>query len=166
MNELYPNIKKRLISMVIEIKREGDPFDKELSVRILSSNNWPKNLQSSCILSNEISEKIQKIKNDYEKEHTGRKLKWMYQFGTSVIKVNGLDKIYEIECTTYQMSILLIFNDIDELTFQDLFVYTRIPKDELIENIKKLYPLIIMDEKENVIYNKNFTSKQQKIKFF
>lgn len=165
ITELYPAIKKRLISMVNEISREGDSFEKDLNVNILSSNNWPKNLHSSCILSNEISDKLQNIKLDYEKEHQGRKLKWMYQFGTSVIKVNGLDRVYEVECTTYQMSILLIFNDIDELTLQELLEYSRIPKNELIESLKKMDPLIIQDN-DLIMFNKKFTSKSTKLKFF
>lgn len=52
------------------------------------------------------------------RKHNGRKLVWQANMGTADLKVDFGSKRHELNVSTFQMCILLLFNESDTLTYQ------------------------------------------------
>ena len=88
----------------------------ELSVKVLTTGNWPNEQKDqSAILANlprEIQFCMSNFNKFYNNKHTGRLLHWKPSLGYADIKAilgDGNSK-HELQTSTYQMSILLLFN--------------------------------------------------------
>ena len=57
----------------------------------------------------------------YLGRHTGRRLTWQTQLGTADLKTLYTQRPYELTVTTYQMVVLLHFNDADEIAYKCVF---------------------------------------------
>ncbi|KAF0973036.1 hypothetical protein FDP41_008700 [Naegleria fowleri] len=110
----------------------------DLSVQVLTTGYWPVT-QSIAVTVPELVDKAANIfKEFYTNEHTGRKLTWQFNMGTCDVKANGYDKKYELNVSTFQMIILLLFNEKESLSYGDILQQTKIPMNELKRNIMAL----------------------------
>jgi hypothetical protein len=58
--------------------------------------------------------------------------------GTADIRTNGFDKRYELNVSTFQLVILLLFNDAETLTYGEILSATKIPTTEVKKNLLAL----------------------------
>ncbi|KAL9641994.1 hypothetical protein ABK040_004050 [Willaertia magna] len=148
----------------------------ELSVQVLTTGYWPIT-QSLAITVPEIVDKSANIfKEFYTTEHTGRKVTWQYNMGTGDIRANGYDKKYELNVSTFQMVILLLFNEKSTLTYGDILNQTKIPMNDLKRNLlaltvktkthEKLLSLTdkVLNKDSEFTLNESFESKLIKVK--
>lgn len=110
----------------------------ELYVQVLTTGYWPITLNNPCNVPNEISSSSKFFTDFYLNAHSGRRIQWQYNMGTADIKTNGFEKKYELNVSSYQMCILLLFNEQSSLTFGDIATATKIPQQELKKNILAL----------------------------
>jgi cullin 3 len=88
----------------------------ELNVKVLTTGNWPNEQkdQSAIIASlpREIQFCMQSFNKFYNNKHTGRLLHWKPSLGFADVKatLGDASSKHELQTTTYQMSILLLFN--------------------------------------------------------
>lgn len=71
--------------------------------------------------------------------HSGRKLTWLWNYSKAEIRTTYLPMKYIFQVSTYQLAILLQFNDSDTVTFKDLQLGTQIA-EPLLKNY--LVPMV------------------------
>ena len=106
----------------------------DLNVKVLTTGHWP-NESRDPTAQNQSQQKIDIItippqikqcmsifKQYYMSKFTGRQLHWKLNQGYAELKSkmgqNG--KRYELSVSTYQMCILMLFNDKQKVTYQEL----------------------------------------------
>jgi len=70
----------------------------------------------------------------YNNKHSGRKLNWLFQLSKAELKTNYLKAAklgYTLQVSTYQMGILLQFNNATSYTLQELQESTALTPDQL-----------------------------------
>ena len=108
----------------------------ELSVKVLTSGHWPndgKEAVSLGSLPQEISLAMASFTQFYfSKYNQGRQLNWKLSLGSAELRGNfGASKRYEFQCSSYQMFLLLLFNEHEVLTYQQVLQITQIPVQDL-----------------------------------
>ena len=74
----------------------------------------------------------------YAKQFSGRKLTWLHHLSNGDIKLGFLPKTYIINMTTFQMSILLLFEKSDNLSYNELKATTKISDDQFPRHVQSL----------------------------
>mmetsp|Transcript_2907 Transcript_2907/g.8201 ORF Transcript_2907/g.8201 Transcript_2907/m.8201 type:complete len:480 (-) Transcript_2907:633-2072(-) len=156
--------------------RTTDLHGIELSVQVLTTGSWPTQLGCQCNLPRELEACCEDFKQFYLASHSGRKLNWQTNMGTADLRANFAAKKHELNVSTYQMVILLLFNDSDTLGYHDLLQATGIPSADLKRNLQSLAlvkgknvlkkePMSReIGEQDVFSFNPAFTSKLYKVK--
>lgn len=179
------------------VKTSGaDPKRVDLTINVLTAMTWP--LEAFRSGGEEEREgrtqinfpgSIERIKTGFEKfyseKHNGRKLTWQTNMGDADIKAtfprsrNGRPMTHDINCSTYAMLILLLFNDLPadkSLTVEEIQAMTNIPDNDLKRNLQSLAVapktrFLVKEPMSREIkpgdkfrYNEDFSSKVIKIK--
>ncbi|ALC39739.1 Cul-4 [Drosophila busckii] len=137
----------------------------ELTVRILTTGFWPTQTATpNCNIPLAPREAFEVFKKFYLDKHSGRQLTLQPQMGTAYInavfygrKANDSDKDKDgpsssssgcavptttrkhiLQVSTYQMCVLLLFNNRDVLTYDDIHQETDIPERELVRALQSL----------------------------
>jgi cullin 3 len=116
-----------------------NPNGIELKVSVLTSGFWPGPPGAPCELPMEIQDCCNRFETFYLAKHTGRRLSWQPHLGSADIKAMMPKSRHELNVTTYQMCILMLFNTHQTLSYQDLRSQTNIPLDELKRHLMSLY---------------------------
>lgn len=80
----------------------------------------------------------QSFEKFYADQHQGRKLNWLMQFSKGDLRAfytTTNRSGYTFQCSTYQMGILLQFNDSDELTTEQIATATQLTKGALSQTL-------------------------------
>eukprot|EP00899_Mesostigma_viride_P019647 jgi/Mesvir1/27684/Mv07403-RA.1 len=112
----------------------------DINVQVLTTVLWPvQPMGADSVLPPELAPCCECFKTFYLSKHTGRRLTWQTNMGTADIKAtfaNGAR--HELNVSTYQMCILLLFNTADELSYRDIARATDIPGPDLVRNLQSL----------------------------
>lgn len=124
-----------------ETSDSGKPIDIEVDV--LTNGYWPSQNIPACTLPKLVQEAIDRYTKFYLEKHTGRKLSWQTSAGSAELKATfGSDpaklRRYILGVSTYQMCILLLFNDETSLTLGQIRSKTHIPDSELRRHLVSL----------------------------
>ncbi|KAF2077580.1 hypothetical protein CYY_001121 [Polysphondylium violaceum] len=120
------------------IQKLQKPLPIDLNVHVLTTGFWPTQNTSNCILPRDILLCCETFKSYYLSNHIGRLLLWQTNMGTSEVKANFPSKTHELQVSSYQMVILLLFNDSPKLTFKEISDQTGIPLVDLKRNLQAL----------------------------
>lgn len=110
----------------------------------------------------------------YAEKHGGRKLTWLWHLCKGEIKANyvKMNKVpYTFQVSTYQMAILLLFNDSDSVSYNDIASATTLAKETLDPSIAiMLKAKVLLAKPEGktapgTMYtlNKDFKNKKLKV---
>eukprot|EP00897_Mesotaenium_endlicherianum_P006218 jgi/Mesen1/5624/ME000282S04776 len=147
-----------------------------LQVQVLTTGSWPTQSGARCNLPTEILSLCERFKQHYLSTHTGRRLTWQTNMGSADLKANFENRKYELNVSTYQMCILLLFNTAERLTYREVEQATDIPPQDLKRNLQSLAlvkgknvlrkePMSKeVSETDVFFYNENFSSKFYKVK--
>jgi len=112
----------------------------ELNVHVLTTGFWPTQSAAKCVLPEEIVKCTEVFQKFYDTNHNGRRLTWQTTMGTGELRAFFGKKRHELNVSTHQMVILLLFNNHDSMTFKDIQTATQIPAPDLHKN---LLPLLV-----------------------
>ncbi|KAL4873749.1 hypothetical protein BDV12DRAFT_52519 [Aspergillus spectabilis] len=143
--------------------------------QILGTGFWPLNAPSTDFLAPpEIVKTAERFQKFYFDKHNGRKLTWLWQLCKGEIKANYIKNTkvpYTFQVSTYQMGILLLFNESDSLTYPDIQKATSLTPEILDPNLSiflKAKVLLISPEGSkpgpNATFTLNHNFKNKKIK--
>jgi cullin 3 len=148
----------------------------DLQVQVLTTGSWPTQAACSCNLPREVERCCEDFRNFYLETHSGRKLTWQTNMGTADLRVEFGSKRHELNVSTYQMCILMLFNDVDQLTYKEITQATEIPATDLKRSLQSLALVkgknILrkdpqskdISETDIFCFNDKFTSKLFKVK--
>uniref|UniRef100_A0A4W5S0H5 Cullin 2 n=1 Tax=Hucho hucho TaxID=62062 RepID=A0A4W5S0H5_9TELE len=159
------------------IKTQESPVDLGISFQIyvLQAGAWPLTHISSSTFAipQELEKSVQMFELFYNQHFSGRKLTWLHYLCTGEVKMNYLSKPYVAMVTTYQMAVLLAFNNSETVGYKELQDSTQMNEKELQKTIKSLLDVKMLNhdsQKEEIdaestfSLNMSFTSKRTKFK--
>lgn len=144
-NEIGSSFTSKLEGMFRDInlsKEVSKNFSqKNFDVNVLTKTFWPIQPSSNnqeIILPTQLDSLKTAFDEYYLKLHNGRSLNWAYNFGTIDIRIKFDKKIHELNMSLYCGIIVLLFEENDELTFQQIEQLTKIPKPDLIRSLQSV----------------------------
>ncbi|GAV72337.1 Cullin domain-containing protein/Cullin_Nedd8 domain-containing protein [Cephalotus follicularis] len=148
-----------------------------LAVQVLTTGSWPTQPNATCNLPAEILGICEKFRSYYLGTHTGRRLSWQTNMGTADLKATfGKGQKHELNVSTYQMCVLMLFNNADRLGYKEIEQATEIPTSDLKrclqslacvkgKNVLRKEPMSKdIAEDDAFVFNDKFTSKFFKVK--
>ncbi|KAK4760444.1 hypothetical protein SAY87_005337 [Trapa incisa] len=148
-----------------------------LTVQVLTTGSWPTQPTVTCNLPAEMSTLCEKFRSYYLGTHTGRRLSWQTNMGTADIKATfGKGQKHELNVSTYQMCVLMLFNNSDRLSYKEIEQATEIPASDLKrclqslalvkgKNVLRKEPMSKdIGEEDAFFVNDKFVSKFYKVK--
>ncbi|KAH1059725.1 hypothetical protein AAZX31_02G100900 [Glycine max] len=110
-----------------------------LTVQVLTSGFWPTQSTVICNLPAELSALCKKFRSYYLDTHTDGRLSWQTHMGTADIKATfGKVRKHELNVSTYQMCVLMLFNTADRLGYKEIEQATEIPASDLKRCLQSL----------------------------
>ncbi|KAM6314947.1 cullin-2 isoform 3-T3 [Aegotheles albertisi] len=159
------------------IKNQDTIIDLGISFQIyvLQAGAWPLTQapSSTFAIPQELEKSVQMFELFYSQHFSGRKLTWLHYLCTGEVKMNYLCKPYVAMVTTYQMAVLLAFNNSETVSYKELQDSTQMNDKELTKTIKSLLDVKMINhdsDKEDIeaestfSLNMNFSSKRTKFK--
>ncbi|KAK7881167.1 hypothetical protein WMY93_029576 [Mugilogobius chulae] len=124
------------------IKTQDTVVDLGISFQIyvLQAGAWPLTHvpSSTFAIPQELEKSVQMFELFYNQHFSGRKLTWLHYLCTGEVKMNYLSKPYVAMVTTYQMAVLLAFNNSLTVSYKELQDGTQMNEKELQKTIKSL----------------------------
>merc|ERR1712150_342859 len=108
---------------------ETTPLGVDFQIQVLSSGSWPFQSSGTFSIPKELTPCIERFKGFYNQQHSGRKLNWLYQLSKGEIVTNYLKNRYTFQASTFQMAVLLQFNEEQVSTIGQLQTNTQIKKE-------------------------------------
>ncbi|KAG4301262.1 hypothetical protein PCK1_002572 [Pneumocystis canis] len=144
---------------------------------VLGTGFWPLQPSSTPFnIPNELADIYEKFQSFYQKKHNGRKLNWLFQLSKGELKANYLQNMkttHTFQVSTYQMGILLAYNNSTSFSYEQLQVITALRKDILDASLNILvkakvllvFPpnMAIGDNGTRYHLNMDFKSKKNRI---
>lgn len=94
------------------------PLDFE--VKVLTDGYWPSFKSPPVVLPLELNQCVETFNKFYGERNKMKHLSWSYMHGSALIKANFEMRQYELVLTTYQTSIIMLFNEHEELSFKGI----------------------------------------------
>uniref|UniRef100_A0A087YH90 Cullin-4B n=1 Tax=Poecilia formosa TaxID=48698 RepID=A0A087YH90_POEFO len=115
------------------------PGNIELTVNILTMGYWPTYVPMEVHLPPEMVRLQEIFKTFYLGKHSGRKLQWQSTLGHCVLKAEFKEKgKKELQVSLFQTLVLLMFNEGEEFTLEEIKVATGIEDSELRRTLQSL----------------------------
>lgn len=101
-------------------RKNSVPHDIDFSIQVLSSGSWPFHQGHEFALPQELSGSVQRFTGFYSGLHSGRKLNWLYNMCRGELTTNCFRQKVTLQASTFQMAVLLQFNEKTVLAVQQL----------------------------------------------
>ncbi|KAL5501399.1 CDC53_2 [Sanghuangporus vaninii] len=145
------------------------PEDSDLTftIQVLGTNVWPlKSIDMNFVIPKEILPTYNRFQQYYQQKHSGRRLTWLWAYGKNELRSNYTSPQKFIFMTSsFQMAVLVQYNDYDSLSFEELQANTGIPEDLLKQVLTILCKArVLLNDGEGEPYDLNPNYKSKKIK--
>jgi len=153
--------------------QEGDKID--LTVSVLSMAFWPTYPVMNVVIPSYM-QRYQEIFNKfYQGKYSGRKLQWQASLGHCVLRANFKSGQKELQVSLFQALCLMQFNNVEELSLQEMKDQTNIEDGEMRRTLQSLAcgkARVLtkipkgkdINDGDRFAYNKDFTNALYKIK--
>jgi len=110
----------------------------ELYVNVLTTGYWPTYPPVEANLPSELRDYQDIFKKYYLSKHSGRRLVWQNSLGLCVVKCKFNKGTKELVVSLFQTVVLMLYNDEDKLTYDDIEKATGIEAKELKRTLQSL----------------------------
>ncbi|BDA50712.1 Cullin-4 [Coccomyxa sp. Obi] len=114
------------------------PAGLDMSVHILTSGYWPTYPVLEAKLPVELTQYQTVFKDFYLSKHSGRRLVWHNSLGTCTVRAHFSKGVKELSVSLFQTVVLMLFNDADALSFEDIKAASGIEDRELRRTLQSL----------------------------
>ncbi|KAJ1945094.1 hypothetical protein FBU59_002413, partial [Linderina macrospora] len=140
----------QLSADLVQAVKEADVLGEtsfDMSVSVLTPTFWPSfwssgadsKTDSHVVLGEYLARSTDAFTKFYLDRHSGRRLTWQYAMGNADVKVHFGSRTHELNVSTYQMVILMLFADTDDsLTTEQIQQQTGIPSEQLSRQLQSL----------------------------
>jgi cullin 1 len=133
-----------------------DDMDINFSIMVLGTNFWPLNAPTNdFVIPAEILSTYDRFQKYYQQKHSGRKLTWLWNYSKNELRTNYLNQKYILMTSSYQMAVLLQYNNNDTLSLDELVAATAISKEILTQVLLLLVKAKILINEETDQYDLN-----------
>ncbi|KAI8974297.1 Cullin 3 [Pilobolus umbonatus] len=141
----------------------------DVSVTVLTSTFWPMNLSTSprCNMPPILVTASTSFEQFYFSRHNGRRLTWQPQMGNADLRGHFKKSKHLLNVSTYAMIVLLLFNQQDQLSLEEIQNTTQIAEADLKRTLISLASAkykILKKEKGMYRFNEDFTCPMARIK--
>lgn len=168
LNSMYKDWQDKVLDGD-DLKKAVDP-----TYAILGTGFWPLNAPTTTYIPpNEIVKTYKRFESFYCEKHSGRKLTWLWQLCKGEIKTNYLPvkTPYTFMVSTYQMAILMLFNDATTISYTDIQKATALSPEVLDPSISVCVKAKVLNTipenakpEPNTSYELNMGFRSKKIK--
>ncbi|KDN34960.1 hypothetical protein RSAG8_12011, partial [Rhizoctonia solani AG-8 WAC10335] len=149
----------------VEISHSAADLEVTFSVMILGTNVWPLSTPTHhLIVPRDILPTYEQFQRFYQNKHSGRKLIWLWSYSENELRTNYLNQIYVLMTSSYQMAVLIQYNENDVLSLDELVTATGTPGELLTQVLAVLVKARILISKETEQYGLNLNFKSKKIR--
>ncbi|XP_052902134.1 cullin-2 [Anopheles moucheti] len=144
------------------------------SVKVLQAGAWPlgpTQVVASFAIPQEFEKSIRLFEEFYHINFSGRKLTWLHHLCHGEMKLSFEKRNYIVTMQTYQMAILLMFENTDKYTCKELQTSLQLQQEIFQRHLQSLVEakiLLLSEEKMNddteVSINVNYNNKRTKFK--
>ncbi|XP_048396253.2 cullin-4A-like isoform X1 [Stegostoma tigrinum] len=120
------------------IQSQSDPSKIDLTVNILTMGYWPTYTPMEIHLPAGMIKLQEVFKTFYLGKHSGRKLQWQPTLGHSVLKAEFKEGKKELQVSLFQTLVLLMFNEGNEFSVEEIKTATGIEDSELRRTLQSL----------------------------
>ncbi|XP_004858561.1 cullin-4A isoform X1 [Heterocephalus glaber] len=120
------------------MQNQSAPGPIDLTVNILTMGYWPTYTPMEVHLPPEMVRLQEVFKTFYLGKHSGRKLQWQTTLGHAVLKAEFKEGKKEFQVSLFQTLVLLMFNEGDGFSFEDIRMATGIEDSELRRTLQSL----------------------------
>ncbi|MED6184277.1 Cullin-4 [Stylosanthes scabra] len=114
------------------------PSGIEMSVHVLTTGYWPTYPPMDVRLPHELNVYQDIFREFYLSKYSGRRLMWQNSLGHCVLKAEFPKGKKELAVSLFQTVVLMLFNDAEKLSFQDIKDSTSIEDKELRRTLQSL----------------------------
>jgi cullin 3 len=147
----------------------------EVSVEVLTMGYWPMAPVPTCILPPGLKPMCDKYEVFYHSRHGGRKLCWLTSHGSASVKATFPSGKHDLNVSTYQMCMLVLFNKHDRITLELIRQKCRIPEADMRRHLLSLCTSKLkilertskgkfIEDDDSFIVNAKFASKLRRLK--
>jgi len=172
--DLSKTIMKNFKAFRVKAGRTGGT---DISVTVLTSGFWPIPgiVVPKCILPKPAQQITDEFTGYYFQKYSGRRLTWQTNLGTAEVRATFEKGKKELLLHTYQMCIIMLYNNSLTLTYEEIKKATNITDQELERHLLSLaHPKVRLLKKtpnnKNIApdhtftYNLQYTSKLKRVK--
>ncbi|KAI0726430.1 Cullin-domain-containing protein [Fomitopsis betulina] len=148
------------------MQQNHDDMELNFSIMVLGTNFWPLNpTNSEFIIPTDILPTYERFTKYYQQKHSGRKLTWLWNYSKNELRANKFNPKYILMTSSWQMAVLLQYNNQDTMSLDELVAATGVTKDYLKQVLGLLVKakILISDDSDQYDYNPNFKSKKIRI---
>uniref|UniRef100_A0A2K5EJR2 Cullin family profile domain-containing protein n=1 Tax=Aotus nancymaae TaxID=37293 RepID=A0A2K5EJR2_AOTNA len=120
------------------MQNQSDSGPIDLTVNILTMGYWPTYTPMEVHLTPEMIKLQEVFKAFYLGKHSGRKLQWQTTLGHAVLKAEFKEGKKEFQVSLFQTLVLLMFNEGDGFSFEEIKMATGIEASELQRTLQSL----------------------------
>lgn len=155
------------------LKQTKDVLGVNYFVRVLQQGAWPLNQQGTMTLNipAELEKTVSMYEEFYSKQFNGRKLTWLHYLSNGDIRIGYLSKSYIVNMTTFQMSLLLLFEKSDSLSYKELQETTNISPEQFPRHLQSLLDAKLLlsntetlSNSSTISLNMKYTNKRTKFR--
>ncbi|KAG7173036.1 Cullin-1-like [Homarus americanus] len=130
----------------------NEPLDLDFAIQVLSSGSWPFQQSQTFTLPHELERSVSRFTTFYSSQHSGRKLNWLFHLSKGEIVTNCFKNRYTLQASTFQMAVLLQFNNAVSWSVAHLQEMTGITQDILLQVVQILLKckLLISEDDEDI----------------
>ncbi|KZV95811.1 Cullin-domain-containing protein [Exidia glandulosa HHB12029] len=150
----------------MEQTHESAELEINFSIMVLGTNFWPLNPPAhDFTIPREILPTYERFQRYYASKHSGRKLTWLWNYSKNELRTNYLNQKYILMTSSYQMAVLVQYNNNDTLSLDELQTATAISKEILSQVLALLVKakVLINEEKDQYDLNPSFKSKKIRV---
>lgn len=120
------------------VNASESPLDIDFSIQVLSAGSWPFAQSTTFTLPLELEKSFHAFQNFYTRQHCGRVINWLYHMSRAEIVSNCFKSRYTFQASTFQMAILLQYNNETSHSVKQLAENTNLKMDILAQVLSHL----------------------------
>ncbi|KAI8983702.1 Cullin [Pilobolus umbonatus] len=142
------------------LRENQDHHPVSMDILVLTAGAWPLNQKEDGLPENGklhiprvLENCIGSFEKFYSEQYNGRRLLWQWNLTRGEIRVNYLDRNYELQVSLFQMILLLLFNCRSSYLLEDLMSQSGLNMNDMMKSLKPLVDMQLLESSNGLLSN-------------